>query len=302
MPHDVGGTPSGRTTPRRRPTPKRLNFDTPIVPRVKRVTRPKRTPLPRPPPMILTRLQKIAGARIAKVGRSYVQRQTVKKLVKGIGEAKQYMADKKSTGAPGSQNLYTSRTPYVTNLTAISKATGAHEIDKRLRHSINITGFSVDVIMRSIHSKWMLLNFAVVSPKNNNWTPPSFADFFRDYTTSTDVSFSTALSGNEMHTLPINTDKWNVLAHKREQLGRNEYYTGVNTTLIRRWWMPLNRSITFNDDEDTAAECKVWFIFWCTDATGGHGQAEEPDVILGSIRTVTYFNELTQKPKRFMIL
>lgn len=224
-----------------------------------------------------------------------------------IGEPKNFASDKKSLQSNGDNVNHDTRTPYSQNLVDIVKATGAQEIDGRLRQTINITGFSIEIMMRNRGASWILANFAVVSPKNQNSDPPSVDGFFREYSTSRDVNFSTALNSNQFHTYPISTDKWRILMHKRYQMaplannGAGSWDVGNVNFLKRKLWVPLKRTIVFNDDATDESEVKVFLLFWFDTAEANGGDAAVVNQVYGGVRTVTYFNEVIEVPKRFRI-
>lgn len=225
----------------------------------------------------------------------------------GIGTAKNYASDKKSMQSNGVNVNWNTRNVYSQNLTDINKATGAQEIDGRLRQQINITGFSIDIMLRNRTNGWMLCNFAVVSPRNNNSDPPSIAGFFRDYTTSRDVDFSISLNSNQIHTYPISTDKWRILMHKRVQIapmdnnGAGGWDIGGSNFIKRKYWVPLKRTIVYNDDTDDSAESKVFLLLWFDSCEKNAGDISTTNALYGGVRTVTYFNEVIEIPKRFRI-
>lgn len=156
------------------------------------------------------------------------------------------------------------------------------------------------------------MNVAVISPRNNNATSVQADGFFRDYNASRDINFSTGLSGLRMHVLPISTDKFRVLAHKRLRIGASgtdgspgliPTNVAPGNTCMFDLWVPLKRNITYNDDTDTNCESKVFFVLWFTD-----GVASGADPIIaaqasGSVHAVTYYSEVSapQRTPRFNV-
>lgn len=242
------------------------------------------------------------GTKRAKLFPNVRQRKKVSKTVKniaGIGLPFNSVPAKKVALTPGSASWHASRTPYTVHLTNISKATGAQEINKRLKQDINLQGFEIVAHFRNGKNDVLLANFAVVSPTNNRNNPPTFGSFFRDYSASRDVDFSTALTANELHSLPISTDKWRVLMHKRIKFSGTPTYTGGKTWIAKKFWVPLHRTIQYKSPSDTEPEDLVFLIYWFDNFAANGGTAQDATVAYGGVRCVTYFTETIEVPKRF---
>lgn len=216
----------------------------------------------------------------------------------GIGVTTPVVDAQKHTQAAGNPFDHSTRQMYFHDLTNVEKATGDNEIDRRQRQVIHISGFTIDFMMRNNRPVHLLLNVAIVSPRNNNNVTPLVSGFFREYTESRDVDFSIGLNCNQFHTYPISTDRWRVLMHRRYKIGPQINYNsatgnnGIGNMVARKLWCPLNRAITYNDDTVIESEAKVFLIYWCDEMGAPGGSDKIPQGAFGSFRTVTYFKEI----------
>jgi len=199
----------------------------------------------------------------------------------------------------GNTALFDGRTLYANELTLVAKAGATNDINTRQRQIIYVTGFSIKGFMISNFNNHNLLNIAVVSPRNNNATTLQADGFFRDYNSSRDINFSTGLSGLRMHVLPISTDKFRVLAHKRLRVGPSlDTNTGLfNDNGVSNMcefdiWVPLKRNLQYNDDTDDNCESKVFWVMWYSSANAANGAGTEANTMEGALHAVTYYSEV----------
>ena len=115
------------------------------------------------------------------------------------------------------------RTLYFTELQDITKTT-TNEIDKRQRDVVKLSGVKLCIEVNHLQTAPLLVNYAIVYDKRSNdgTTTVNTGDFFRaNGGTQRAKDFSTVLSSAEFHCLPLNTDRFTVLWHKRFKLGVN---------------------------------------------------------------------------------
>lgn len=210
----------------------------------------------------------------------------------GIGAANGTSNSKKFEALQGIPSNLDTRTLYANDLTAIP-STATNQINSRQRNVVRVGGFSVDMIFKNIAQSPQSVNVAVVSGRSQK--VPTTSGFFRDYTTSRDVDFSNALNCNEFKGLPISTDKYRILTHKRFVLGGiggAGDINGINNVHNTKFFCKLNRQLRYNDDSDTLAEDRVYLVWWFDLLMATTGAAPQVGVMENSIRTVTYFDEV----------
>jgi hypothetical protein len=103
---------------------------------------------------------------------------------------------------------------YTTDLTNIGQGDA---INQRDRHTVELMGVKLCMELTALSNNPLYVNVAVVHLKNTD--APLNQDFFRSSggpTRGTD--FNESLNSNEFHSLPMNTDKFVVLSHKRYRL------------------------------------------------------------------------------------
>jgi len=172
----------------------------------------------------------------------------------------------------------------------------------RISNRVYISGFQINMSME-VHSTVitnppknspLVVNVAVVVPKNQAGV--SVNNFFRGHGNETGIDFASARSGLALATLPINTDLYSILYHKRFKLWEM-YQSGMRPdsaklgSTHRKIWVPLKRMITF-EDGTSGANDNAYVIYWCdylsTPASGTS--------VLGALnfryRAITYYRNI----------
>lgn len=170
-----------------------------------------------------------------------------------------------------------SRTLNITNLTGTDQGTANNRQDRQST-IINCRGFKICMAVRNnIGATPMYYNVAVISPKNAGDVTPQ--NFFRGTgTLSRGLDFDNDRTPLEFHCLPINTDKFYVLKHKRYRLGpenrNNQVYNDqkMNNFMNIDWYVRLKRQLRYDDpDANFPIDGSVYLVQWCDtyDATAG---------------------------------
>lgn len=207
-------------------------------------------------------------------------------------------------GSGGSKRLETTDTQnqvlntrqlYQFGMMDIAQGTG---IGERLRRVANVRGFKICMEVKNVSTEPMYFNVAVLSVKSGaSQAGINNTDFFRASNNfNRGVDFGVTLNSNEFHCLPINTDRYIILRHKRYRLvppnaGSTVSHRGLSYMNIN-WYIPLKRQIRWDEDTATNPEAgAVFLVFWSDlmfTAAGGVSQIGAMNV---STRTVTYFRE-----------
>lgn len=201
----------------------------------------------------------------------------------------------KSTLIDNTQSIVRStRILYFLDITQLAQ--NALEINTRQRQHVNMRGFKICMEVTNTTPNALYFNVAVIAPKDDGATF-SGNDFFRQNTQFRSQNFSNALSGMEFHCLPINTDDYTVLRHKRYQLNHQnstnafanrQYGTSYRTI---DWYVPLKRQVRYRGGETTEATSgKVLHVFWFAlfNSAAGAGSTQ---CGITSQRIITYFRE-----------
>lgn len=208
-----------------------------------------------------------------------------------IGESMSSPDNKKYESLAGPVSQADTRTQYYNDLTSIPKTT-VSDVNARTRHFANVKGFSVNWIVKNNGAPPLTVNIAILSPKGAKTM--TTAGFFRDYTASRDIDFSNGLNTNELHTLPVSTDKFSVLKHQRFIIGGigNTANAPSNKSFnIGKIWCPLNRQIRYNDDTDDKGENRVFLVYWFDLVTNVATAGPTFGAAQVSFRTCTYFDD-----------
>jgi hypothetical protein len=170
-----------------------------------------------------------------------------------------------------------------------------NSINQRERQMVNMRGFKICIELRNIRDDPLYFNLAVIAPKGATATPVT-PDFFRGSTDDRAIDFGTALTSNEFHCLPINTDKYVVLLHKRYRLGPSPgatLYTNENSNnfLNIDRYVSLKRQLRWSKDEQSAESGRVYVVHWAAAFGASTGTLPAANSYSMSKRYISYWKE-----------
>ena len=175
-------------------------------------------------------------------------------------------------------------------------------INERKRQMVNVRGWKMDFELINQLVGPLYFNLAIVFDKGGSTSGGvSNADFFRWDGNDRSRNFSNALSGLEFHRLPINTDRYVVLKHKRYTLIQQRDLEGgePNVTNVRsgknyrtmRWYIKLKRQIKFDTSLNTPETGQCYLVYWCDGwGTPANSSPTEAAANFGK-RIVMYFRD-----------
>jgi len=193
-----------------------------------------------------------------------------------------------------SPDLKDTRTLYSVSVCRIPQGT---EIDERLRRHINVRGFKMCWEVVNLTAIPVYLNVAVICPKQTTNDGIEETDFFRDQTSNRSQNFSTSLTALEFHCLPINTDDYTVLKHKRYRLAPNGTSTAFNPNAGASyknidWYVKLNRQVRYTGTESNKpTDGDVYVVYWCDRFGSASGSTAQSNTLQIYQRYLTYFRE-----------
>lgn len=233
--------------------------------------------------------------RVRKMARKYTHKRKVRQR---IGERVGTGTSKTTLARETDVTVLQTRTLYSDALMDIAKNTSADDlIHNRQRDMVNFRGAKLYYHFRNTQNNTMLVNFAVVRPKKAGSIGPDATDFFKSQGTGTERArnFATALSSMEFHYLPINSDEYDILMHKRFRLqgltdGADVERSSSNFKKIDRY-IKINRQLRYDGTGESptgnsAIYTVYWFDFQMT--TGGSSATFGPQM---QNRVISYFRE-----------
>lgn len=183
-------------------------------------------------------------------------------------------ANSKLAGSARAFTLQNNRSLESFGLLNLVKGSG---IDDRERNMVNFRGVNVCMEIENtfnlIQGRPLYLNVAVLTPKALA-APASIpvSDFFRNSgALNRSIDFSNSLSASEFHCLPINTDLYDVVKHKRHMIGPYTSTEGANCIAIKMY-IPVNRQIRYEDAGTTPVGKNLFLCYW-VDFLGNPGGA-----------------------------
>lgn len=201
---------------------------------------------------------------------------------------------KRNTGVANDTRNLDTRTLYSYDGISLTSGTSGGAAS-RLRNTIFVSGFKICAMIKNNNPAPLCVNMAVVYSRQSNIV--STSDFFRGLDDSSrGTNFSDALTANERHTLPINTDQYRVLYHKRFYLSSAndaaiyEDYTSKNFRIVKKW-IPINRNIMFESLTDAVPKQRVFVVWWTDRFMEPAGTVPVADAWDLQQRIVTYFRE-----------
>lgn len=172
-------------------------------------------------------------------------------------------------------------------------------INQRTRQVINLRGWKMDFEVVGTMTTPCYVNLALVMVKGGTTSSgvPNNADFFRYHSADRARNFGTFLSGLEFGTLPINTDKYVVLKHKRMLLipgiddpGTFRTEGGKNWRRLS-WYIKVKRQIRYDASQNIPESGQVYLLHW----GAGFGESEGAPSVVGAYslhrRIVQYFRD-----------
>jgi len=233
--------------------------------------------------------------RVKKLARKYTHKRRVRQRIGervGTGSSKQALSSDSDT------TVLLTRTLHVDPLTDISKNITADEnIHERARDIVNFRGAKLCYNFRNQQNNTMLCNFAVLRVKKAGGITPETTDFFRSQGAATGRArnFASNLTAMEFHCLPINTDEYDVLMHKRFRIqglsdASDKEAQGTNFFKIEKY-IKVGRQLRYDSTGGTptgnsALYAVYWFDFQM--AGSGTGASFGPQI---QHRVVAYFKE-----------
>lgn len=199
---------------------------------------------------------------------------------------------------------FDTRTIYTNDLTKIARQQAndgqAMNISHRTSEEIRITGWKIEFQLRNDHTLHpVFVNFAVLKPKATDVI--SSSEFFRGNGQNRDLDFSTSLSGLEMMSMPLNTDKYWVLKRKRVMLaavenGSSYFEHRRNNYTHFKWWIPYKRILRYDDERGGDVKCvtPIYLVFWLDDPFAVADTVAATDIITMNSQITSYFKN-TQK-------
>lgn len=235
-----------------------------------------------------------AARTIARAYRGYKKRR--KRIgMNRIGIPKNVSNAKKDLVYSVQSNNMSTRTLYYGELTDIPRGSN-NEINYRQRDQIYFSGAKVCVELQASSNGTapIFFNMAVVYDKrtNDDVTVPTLEDFFRgNGSGSRAQDFDpTNLAGMQFHCLPLNTDRFTVLKHKRLLLNGNSggnNQRGTNYKFMQ-FYCPVKKRIAY---EDGQCQSKIHLLYWCAKFNTNSAAGIEPTVAFVNIRAHGYFRD-----------
>lgn len=180
-----------------------------------------------------------------------------------IGERRGSGTSKRTTTDETAVTAQATRTLYVNNISDIAQ--GA-DLNNRERATAFVSGFKICMEVRNRTPSPLYFHYAVLSPKQG--TTVDSTDFFRKKEGSTrSRNFDNNCSSIEFNCLPINTDKYNILCHKKKLLvaqasgGLTVSLTGKSYSMIDEW-VGLKRQLRWNDATATDSYDRIFLVHW----------------------------------------
>jgi len=189
----------------------------------------------------------------------------------------------------------------------IDKGTAIHQ---RLRDSVDLRGFRVNIRVVNVSEERRPINFhwAIIAPKNGTSVPNS--DFFRtaNNTKGRGQDFNTDLAGVDFDTNPINTDKYTVVTHQKCHLAARYNIIDNSPAQLHNingfknyrkfdTYVPIKRTLVYDRTDDTtlnATFCTtpIFIVYWCDfHDSGQFSQSTTASAILITLKVTASFND-----------
>jgi len=207
----------------------------------------------------------------------------------GSATTKRVVIQQDATG-----QLRADRTIFTTDLGAIPHNAN-NQINSRQRNLVNLRGTKICMEVANNVSAPLYFNIAVVVPKLD--TTVSATNFFRASGSERGSDFdATSLTGLQFHCLPINSDKYRILYHKRYKLIGADNVTRVARqgkdymTIMK--YIKFKRQLRFDNTSTTTSEGgSPHMVYWASQFDSAATAGSTADVYTVTERFVSYFRE-----------
>lgn len=184
------------------------------------------------------------------------------------------------------------RTLYSNNLAEIPHDVD-NNIDSRQRDMVNLRGIKICFNLNNQSGNVMCCNIAVVGLKAGVGAV-SVTDFFRGNSDNRGKDFSVALNQTEFHCLPLNSDKFVVLTHKRFKLAATDNAPSSNQ--ISQWkdlqfYIPIKRQLRYTSDTGTSGISTVHMMYWFDNFQTNAGITAAANQVNIQRKWIAYFRE-----------
>lgn len=171
------------------------------------------------------------------------------------------------------------------------------DINNRERRMVNLRGFKLCMELENDHTTPMYINIAVLCPRDGAAGVVN-GDFFRGSSTARALDFDDAgITGMEYHCLPINSDRYTILKHKRYRLDPSSEaaYKNSNGTNFKNvdWYIPIKRQLRYNNQptNDQPENGRCFLVYWFAPFQASAGAVAITGVVNVSQRVVAYFRD-----------
>lgn len=196
--------------------------------------------------------------------------------------------------AQESTNSRTLRSVPMINIDRQSAAATVADIDLRMRErdTIVVNGFKIWLEVKNNDSVPLSCNIAVLHPKDDG-AGIDTAGFFRNHGADRQLTFNGTRSCLEFTSLPINSDHYVVLMHKRFRLGSATGFGSGNGDRAYRYlsmYLPLKRQVRYSGpNASDLVEGQVYLVWWCDNVTALTATSASPNAMHFAYKYVTFF-------------
>lgn len=214
--------------------------------------------------------------------------------MRNIGDAPGTSTSKRSVTNDQLPTNQSTRTQYVYDLFEVPQGS---EIDQRERRLMKVGGVKFCAEVKNLTNAPLYVNWAILASKAGGIGGVSNVDFFRASEGAERArNFGTDLTGNEFHCLPINSDKYHILQHKRYKLvpsasgGDTVALTGKSYMNIDMY-KKFNRQLQFDGAVGGPESGETSLVMWCSKFGEGAGTVAETNAWNVSLKTICYFRD-----------
>lgn len=200
---------------------------------------------------------------------------------RSLGRPVGFSTAKRNDEQTGSTLTMLTKTLYSKGLIAINKDSSADDaINSRMRDIVNMRGVKICFWVRSLDitdRKPLFFNWAIIVPKQQDTVAPTNdsvgdSEFFRGNGADRAQDFSTLLTFLDLKCLPINTDRYMVLRHRRLNIASatssGDPVNNQNGEQFIEHYIPIKRQLIFDGAIGTLQPKKqMYMVWWCSNST-----------------------------------
>ena len=243
------------------------------------------------------RNRRVIGRGIKRISRTVRSRRAKRARfsASNIGEPVGSATAKQCRTGQRDHQVISTRTLYNEGLFDIGRGDERYQ---RERDIINVRGVKICMEFSNRSTNPMYFHWAIIHPKDGK-SGIGAPDFFRNQANGGQrgAAFANSLSAEQFHCLPINTDIYTIIRHRKMVLGPAVGSTVFSARNTKNYgnvseYIPIKRQVRYvGPGAANPASGQLWLVFWCDRFGEAKDSVPIPNEMFIGHHSLVYFHE-----------